>query len=83
MKNTLVDCKTHGNTHANCACPDRDPVECARETLLLVLPENEVDAWFQKPNKQLEGLTPQQVINAGLAGIVRDLTWDMITGSPS
>ena len=83
MKNTLVDCKTHGNTHANCVCPDRDPVECARETLGLVLSKNDVDAWFELPNDRLGGLTPQRVVDIGFADRVRDLAWDLVAGNPA
>lgn len=79
----LASCEIHGEVHANLECPERDPEECAKEILGLVLSPEEVKAWFERPNPRLGGLTPRRVANAGLANVVRDLAMDMITGNPS
>lgn len=78
-----MECRTHGKEHPYPLCPERNPVECAREMLGAILAKKNVDAWFASPNPQLDGLTPQQVIDSGLAEIIRDFAWDIITGNPS
>lgn len=48
-----------------------------------VLTEEAVQKWFATKNRQLDGFTPNELMERGDEHIIRDLIWDMLMGCPS
>jgi uncharacterized protein (DUF2384 family) len=54
-----------------------------RNLLRHVLTDKDIDVWLHRPNSQLDGRTPQSVIDEGRGKIIVDFAHDMITGQPT
>ena len=43
----------------------------------------DIEPWFNTPNKFFDNIKPQQLIDDGRNNLIRDLLFDMATGMPS